>query len=395
MSYNPQNPNGQATSANSSPVVLASDQSVVGTNQAQTAGATTSVNNGTTDAGTQRVTLSSDSTGQVIARGNAASGAADSGNPVKVGGRFNTSAPTLTDGQRGDLQLDASGNLKIAGTTTIGANSSVNVNQVAGTTVDTNSGVKSAGTQRVVLATDQPQLTNALKVDGSAVTQPVSGTLGITANSSVNVNQVAGTAVDTNSGNKSAGTQRMVIATDQPNLTTPLNTNVSQINGVAASMGNGVSGTGVQRVTLASDSTGQVALATGANTIGNVGINTGTNAIGSVNLSPTTVGGWSVSSQTNLTATATVSGGAGKFGGYMFYNSNSSAAYVQVFDTTGAVTLGTTPPTFVVPIPAAAGANLEFASGIAMASGIKIAATTTATGATTVTTGLTGFVIYK
>ncbi len=43
-------------------------------------------------------------------------------------------------------------------------------------TVDTNSGNKSASTVRMVLATDQPQLTNALKVDGSAVTQPVSGT---------------------------------------------------------------------------------------------------------------------------------------------------------------------------------------------------------------------------
>jgi hypothetical protein len=44
------------------------------------------------------------------------------------------------------------------------------------TTVDTNSGNKSASTLRVVLATDQPQLTNALKVDGSAVTQPVNVT---------------------------------------------------------------------------------------------------------------------------------------------------------------------------------------------------------------------------
>lgn len=52
-----------------------------------------------------------------------------------------------------------------------------NISQVGGTNVDTNSGNKSAGTQRVVLATDQPQLTNALKVDGSAVTQPVSGTV--------------------------------------------------------------------------------------------------------------------------------------------------------------------------------------------------------------------------
>jgi hypothetical protein len=54
----------------------------------------------------------------------------------------------------------------------------VNLSQLAGTAIDTNSGNKSAGTLRVVLATDQPQLTNATKVDGSAVTQPVSLTAG-------------------------------------------------------------------------------------------------------------------------------------------------------------------------------------------------------------------------
>jgi hypothetical protein len=47
------------------------------------------------------------------------------------------------------------------------ANSAVNVGQLAGTTTDTNSGNKSAGTLRVVLATDQPALTNALKVSPS------------------------------------------------------------------------------------------------------------------------------------------------------------------------------------------------------------------------------------
>lgn len=44
--------------------------------------------------------------------GNVASGATDSGNPVKVGGKYNSTAPTFTDGQRGDLQIDANGNLK-------------------------------------------------------------------------------------------------------------------------------------------------------------------------------------------------------------------------------------------------------------------------------------------
>lgn len=63
-----------------------------------------------------------------------------------------------------------------------------------------------------------------LPVDGSGVTQPVSGT--VTAN--------VGTFPD-----------------NEP-------FNVAQMNGVAVTMGDGVSGTGVQRVTIASDSAGQV-----------------------------------------------------------------------------------------------------------------------------------------
>ncbi len=91
----------------------------------------------------------------------------------------------------------------------------------------------------------------ALLVEGVASGQPVVG----------NLTQLGGTAIDTNSGNKSGGTLRVVIATDQPALTNNLPTNIAQMNGVTVTMGNGVSGTGVQRVTLASDSTGQVAVA--------------------------------------------------------------------------------------------------------------------------------------
>lgn len=43
--------------------------------------------------------------------GNIASGATDSGNPVKVGGIYNSTKPTFTDGQRGDLQLTTRGSL--------------------------------------------------------------------------------------------------------------------------------------------------------------------------------------------------------------------------------------------------------------------------------------------
>jgi hypothetical protein len=79
----------------------------------------------------------------------------------------------------------------------------------------------------------------------------------------------------------------------------------------------------------------------------------------------------------------------------MFFNPNNVVSYIQVFDTTGAVTLGTTTPTFVIPLPAGAAANVEFTIGISLTNGIKIAATTAATGATTAATALTGFVLYK
>jgi hypothetical protein len=133
-----------------------------------------------------------------------------------------------TRGQRasvsagGALKVDNSGQTQpVSGTVGITANSSVNVAQVAGTTTDTNSGVKSAGTQRMVLATDQPALTNALKVDGSAVAQPITDNAGsitvdaAAASFAVNEAQVSGTAISVNSGVKDAGTQRVILASDQ------------------------------------------------------------------------------------------------------------------------------------------------------------------------------------
>lgn len=59
-------------------------------------------------------------------QGNVASGATDSGNPVKTGGVNMTTQPTLTDGQRGDTQLDTRSNTKVTlfannTTTNIGA----------------------------------------------------------------------------------------------------------------------------------------------------------------------------------------------------------------------------------------------------------------------------------
>jgi len=53
------------------------------------------------------------SNGVQVNGGNAASGASDAGNPVKVGGRYNVTPPTLSDGARGDAQLGARGSLNV------------------------------------------------------------------------------------------------------------------------------------------------------------------------------------------------------------------------------------------------------------------------------------------
>ena len=50
---------------------------------------------------------------QVEAAGGVASGATDSGNPVKIGGVYRATKPTLADGQRGDLQLGTRGSLNV------------------------------------------------------------------------------------------------------------------------------------------------------------------------------------------------------------------------------------------------------------------------------------------
>lgn len=51
--------------------------------------------------------------GTQVVVGNAASGTADSGNPVKVGGRYAAVLPTLADGQRSDLILTSKGQLRV------------------------------------------------------------------------------------------------------------------------------------------------------------------------------------------------------------------------------------------------------------------------------------------
>lgn len=68
---------------------------------------------GVTFANLQQGALSCDASGNLQVGGNVSSGGIDAGNPVKIGGVFNTTPPTLTNGQRGDAQLGSRGAINV------------------------------------------------------------------------------------------------------------------------------------------------------------------------------------------------------------------------------------------------------------------------------------------
>jgi hypothetical protein len=342
----------------------------------------------------------------------------------------------------GSLTVDNAGTFAVQ----IAANSSVNVAQVAGTTTDTNSGVKSAGTQRVVLATDQPQLTNALKVDGSAVTQPVSGT--VTAN--------LGTAAVTNAGTFAVQDSEKIADnagfTDGTTKVNPVGYILDETPGTALTENDiaaaRVDSKRAQVLTLEDATTrgasaplsqrpggcrstlpvsrsrspttpGSLTVDAPVGTPAFVRLSDGSAAItalpvtdnsGSLTVdapvgtpvfstpTPSATGGWSkIKYAAQTTTVQTPKGTAATFGGYYIYNPNATVAYLQVFDaaTATTITLGTTVPDMIFAIPAASAANIEITCGVNMTNGIKLACTTTATGSTAPGTGLDMTIFYK
>lgn len=92
-----------------------------------------------------------------------------------------------------------------------------------------------------------------------------------------------------------------------------------------------------------------------------------------------------------LSSTATlVSAKPRQLTGYNIANPNAATVYVQVFDAaaTNAVTVGTTSPTFVLAVPGNGVLDGPQLGAVSFASGIVVAATTTATGSTAPSTAL-------
>lgn len=100
---------------------------------------------------------------------------------------------------------------------------------------------------------------------------------------------------------------------------------------------------------------------------------------------------------TALTSTAqAIKASAGTLVGYYIYNPNSSAQFVQFYNTAqGSVTVGTTNPLFMLTIPAASAANLWMPGGIAFGTAMSWSATSTAGGNGAPTTALDAVCWYK
>lgn len=123
-----------------------------------------------------------------------------------------------------------------------------------------------------------------------------------------------------------------------------------------------------------------------------------------VTVQPHTAGGLSVFNATSsdgstaLTNSAqAIKASAGQVYGWYIYNPNSSAQFVQFYNTAAAsVTVGTTNPLFMLTIPASAAANVEFTNGITFTNaGFSCAATSTAGGNGAPSTALDVVIFYK
>lgn len=240
-----------------------------------------SVGNGTTDTGTQRISISSDSTGLVFSKLKDASGNNVS---VQTPGDAMAAAPTTTLGAAAfNLVYNGTNYVRQRGDATdgtlvnLGANNDVTV--TSGAITETNS----ASIKTAVETIDNAISGSEMQVDVVAALPAGTNNIGDV--------DVATLPVAFDTGTRSATTQRVTIATDDlvpvslasvpahnvtnagtfatqatlqagsaqiGHLEANQSTNVAQVNGVTTSTGNGTTDTGTQRVSISSDSTGLV-----------------------------------------------------------------------------------------------------------------------------------------
>jgi len=215
-----------------------------------------------------------------------------------------------------------------------------NLKQVGGTAVDTNSGNKSAGTQRVVIATDQPALSNA---------QPVSGTVTANAGTGTFTNQQSNITTDYDTG---AGTQTMTMF------------------GVALPASGGSAAGGTSSNPVRTDPTGT----TTQPVSGTVTANAGTGNFDAASTSGGTTPSHTISAaSTNATS---LKASAGHVYGFIVSNTNAAARFFKIYNKASAPTVGTDTPVVTVHLPPNSTVIRVYPKGLALGTGIAWALTT-------------------
>jgi hypothetical protein len=420
---------------------LTANQSV---NNAQINGVAPLMGNGVSGTGAQRVTIASDSTGILAAVTNVATigtsvtpgvGATHLGKAedavhadgdtgvmaLAVRRDANTTLVSAT-GDYSPLQVDASGNLKVAIISGAGSGGTA-LADAAAFTRGTTSVTPIAG----VVETSAPTLTNGN-----------TGTVSLTTGGAVRVDVTSGGIAGVNEDAASAGGEQGVLAMgarqdtlasstsadgdfayQKFNSVGALYTSPSYIGANAILTGNGVTGTGSARVTIASDNTAfTVNLGTGgtgatslgkaedaAAASGDTGVpvfavrrdapSSDVSAAGDyatlqvdstgqlwTRASAQTTGGFTPVSTVSAASTNATSlkASAGTVGAVTVTSVNAAMRYLKFYNKASAPTVGTDTPVYVLPIPgntAGAGATVDFGSaGLAFGTGIAWALTT-------------------
>lgn len=325
-----------------------------------------------------------------------------------------TSPDSVDEGDAGALRMTLARALHInvrddAGDSCMdGTNNALRVNIVAG-----------AGSGGTAMTDD------AAFTAGTTSVTPIGALFDNTSTDSVDENDVGAVRM---SGNRclyvnirdNAGNERGLNIDASGNLGIASNSavNVAQMNGVAVTMGNGASGTGVQRVTIANDSTGVLATVSTLTNITNWG-----NVVDDAAFTPATTRVLMAGYTADETATDSVDEGdggaarmtldrkqivtdyahaaggatpgrlvsaastngtvikasAGSLYTLTVVNLNAAVRYLKVYNSTS-VTVGTTTPTWTIPVPASTtGAGIAVpipACGIAFGTGICLGLTT-------------------
>jgi len=264
----------------------------------------------------------------------------------------------------------------------------------------------------------QVDVTNTVTVDGSGVTQPVSGT--VTANLSATDNAVLDQIEintsygDNTGGGTEANSLRVTIANDSTGVVSvDDNAGSLTVDNAALSVTGGGAEASALRVTLANDSTGVVsvddnggsltvdvgsALPAGSNAIGKLAANSGvdigdvditsiaagSNLIGDIGISGArTSGGTTLYKNIDVDESEDqIKGTAGQIYWIHCMNLKASVLFLKFYNATAAnVTVGTTVPDLTFPIPTqgdtnGAGFVLVIPNGIAFDTAITVACTT-------------------